>query len=599
MGKILRIDLTNQSWEIDQIDEDVRRKFLGGRGLGLWLLNNNLAADVDPFDEENAIVFMTGPYTGTGVFSAFYNVTTVSPLTNLAASSHSGGTWGPSLKRAGYDALLIKGKASRPSYLTIIDGECRILEAAELWGQGVKHTQEYLLQQHGKVTVAAIGQAGENLVRFASIMNDVHRAAGRSGVGAVMGSKNLKAIVVGGTQKIEYHNREAFTELSRKGGKKSLENAQAFAKYGTSLVFSLMNEKGALPSFNFRAGHFDRADEINGDAMKARYFIKDKGCYNCPLQCGNIHTVDEGPFKVQETEGPEYETLMSFGPNCGNANLASIIKASDLCNDFGMDTISAGNTIALSFDLKENGMLDPSATGGLDLGWGKAETIIQILEMMALRRGIGDILAEGSVRAARQLGKDCEKFVIHTKNQDFPGYEVRRANGTGLSFATSSRGADHLRGAFYVNEIFQAQFDPYGFSDEKIKTLIEKENMLALIDSLVMCKFGQRNGEFTMEVLSQALTHLTGMDLSPAELPLIGERTYNLERAFNLTRGVGLDVLPDRVFDEDLTDDLGGGQRIKREDFEDARGRYYQERQWDAAGAPYPSKLEDLGLSDV
>lgn len=596
-GKVLCVDLTNRSLEIERTSSEIKRKFLGGRGLGLWFLTRGIRRDTDPFDEENDLVFATGPYTGTGVFSAFYNVTTKSPLTGLACSSHSGGSWGPRLKRAGFDALIIKGKASSPCYLSIVDGSCRILEAGQLWGQGVRATQISLQNLHGRVEVAAIGPAGENLVRFASIMNNVHRAAGRGGVGAVMGSKNLKAIVVEGSRKIQYHNRDRFMELSRRGAKKSLKNAQAFAKYGTSMVFSLMNEVGALPSYNFRAGHFEGAEEINGESLKSRYFVRDKGCFNCPLKCGNIHAVKEGPFSVEETEGPEYETLMSFGPNCGNTNLASIIKANDLCNDLGMDTISAGNTIALLIDLHENGLVQEKLTRGLDLGWGKAGTILKVLEMMAHRKGLGDILAEGSARAARHLGAECEGYVIHCKNQDFPGYEVRRAFGTGLSFATSSRGADHLRGCMYVNEIFQGDLDPLGFSDEKIQILVEKENWLALVDSLVMCKFGQRNGEFTPEVLPEVLACLTGMEISTEELLQIGERIYNLERIYNISADKGPDVLPERLFNEDLDDGIKGGTKIDRDEFDAAVKSYYQTRQWDPSGRPTTKKLDELGLT--
>jgi len=597
-GKILRIDLTTQSWDVDTIDEVVRRKFLGGRGLGLWLLFHSSIADVDPFGEENPLIFMTGPYTGTGVFSAFYNVTTKSPLTGLAASSHAGGIWGPKLKRAGYDALFITGKALRPTYLAILDGGCQILDASELWGKGVRDTQCILQDRHPKVSVAAIGPAGEKLIRFASIMNDVHRAAGRGGVGAVMGSKNLKAVVVGGNQKIKYFDRNGFMEMSRTGAKKSLENGTPFAKYGTSIAFSVMNEAGALPTYNYRSGHFDRSDEIDADALKSRYFIRDHGCFNCPLKCANIHAVkEEGVFSVEETEGPEYETMMAFGPNCGNANLAGIIKANDMCNDLGMDTISAGNTIALIFDLQETGLVKRSLTKGLDLSWGKAEAFPVLLQMMADRKGLGDILAEGSVRAAKSLGKECERYVIHSKNQDFPGYEVRRAYGTGLSFATSSRGACHLRACMYVNEIFQGTLDRYGFSEEKIQTLVEKENMLALVDSIVMCKFGQRNGEFNLDVLPQMLRQLTGIEFTGNDLAQIGERIYNLERIYNISAGVGPDVLPDRLFEENLEDNLDRGDRIDRNEFENALLGYYREREWDSSGKPANKKLDELGLA--
>jgi aldehyde:ferredoxin oxidoreductase len=427
-------------------------------------------------------------------------------------------------------------------------------------------------------------------------MNDLHRAAGRGGVGAVMGSKNLKAIAVGGSRKIPFHNQAAFMALSRRGAKKSLENARTFAKYGTTMVLALTNEMGALPTRNFRAGRFDRADEINGDALKSLYFIRNRGCYNCPLKCGNVHSVRSGPFAVAETEGPEYETLMSFGSNCGNGNLASIIKANDMCNDLGMDTITAGNTIALLLDLHQNGLVGQKVEQGLNLGWGDANTIVKLVEMIAYRRGIGDILAEGSARAAAAFGKECEKYTIHSKCQEFPGYEPRRVNGTGLSFATSSRGADHLRACLYVNEVFQQNLNPYGFSDDKIQMLVEKENVLALVDSLVMCKFGQRNGEFTMEVLAEMLKHLIGTRYSTDELYLIGERVYNLERLYNLSAGVGPDILPERLFKEDLDDPLEKGHKLARDEFENAIAAYYKRRNWDSSGTPSSEKLIELGL---
>jgi aldehyde:ferredoxin oxidoreductase len=386
-------------------------------------------------------------------------------------------------------------------------------------------------------------------------------------------------------------------EISREGGKKAQSNARAFASYGTSLVFSLMNERGALPTYNFRAGQFSGADEINGDALKTRYFVRDHGCFNCPLKCANIHTVPEGPYRVEETEGPEYETLMSFGPNCGNADLASIIKANDLCNDLGIDTIATGNAIALMFDLYDRGILDDNVSPGLDLSWGNTDAIVKLIPMTAYKKGLGEVLAEGSVRAARHFGKHCEEYVIHAKKQDFPGYEVRRAHGTGLSFATSSRGACHLRASMYVHEIFSGELDPYGLGDNKVELLVNKENFLALVDSLSMCKFGQRNAEFTAEVLPAFLGHLTDMDFSPDELLKIGERTYNLERLFRPAKMKVADTLPDRLFDEDLDDPVAGGERLSREEFDRALQTYYKRRGWDEKGQPNPAKLAELDLS--
>jgi len=597
MGKILRVDLTNRLWDIDEIDLEIRKKYMGGRGLGIWLLSKEIDPKVDPFHENNALIFMTGPYTGTSVFSAFYNVTTKSPQTGISTGSHAGGNWGPNLKRSGFDAIIIKGKAERPCYLAVDNGHCQILDAGPIWGKTVRNTEAYLKECHPKLAPAVIGPSGENLVTFAAVMNDTHRAAGRCGVGAVMGSKKLKAITVGGDQKIQYFDRKAFTDIAGAGGKRALETAAPFAKYGTPLVFAVFNESGSLPTYNFRAGYFKEADKINGDALKESFFVRNSGCFNCPLKCGNIHSVPDGPFAVSETEGPEYETMMAFGSNCGNADLASIIKASDLCNDLGMDTISAGNTIALVMDLHDKGHLDAKLVDGLDLSWGNGHTILELLKRIAYRKGFGDVMAEGSLKTAQYFGDECEKFALHAKRQEFSGQEVRRSYGMGLSFATSNRGADHLRGCMYVEEIFLKTFDVYSYEDSKVQTLVDKENFLALIDSLVMCKFGQRNGGFTQEVLPNMLHALTGFELSAQELDTIGERIYNTERLFNLKAGMGPDELPQRLFEEDLEDELSGGKRLNRDEFKRAIESYYNKRLWDSSGKPTAQKVKALGLS--
>jgi len=594
MGKILHVDLTNMKTEIEQLDLDAARKYLGGRGLGIWLLTRHCKQGLDPLGEDNALIFCTGPYTGSGVFSAFYNVTTNSPLTGLAASCHSGGSWGPMLKRSGYDVIIVRGTAEKPCFILSLNDMVKILPADKLWGKGVKDTQKLMLEEYGKVAVVAIGPGGENLVKYASIMNDVYRAAGRGGVGAVMGAKKLKAVVVGGDQKIQYANRQAFMELSRMAAKNSLAQGAKFSKYGTTSMVSLMNERGTLSSYNYRGGHYKDAALVDGDALKRQYFVRDVGCYNCPMKCANIHTVPEGPYKVEETEGPEFETIGVFGPNCGNSNLASIIKASDMCNDLGIDTITTGNTIALVFDLYEKGLVDKGFCDGLDLSWGNSDSILKLIELIGRKKGCGALLAEGSLKVAQHFGS--ENSSIQIQGQEFPAYEVRRAHGVAISFATSNRGACHLRGCMYVDEIIAATLDPYGFSDEKIKILIEKENLLAVVDSLVMCKFGQRYGKFTPDVLTQVLNHLTGIDFSEQELYQIGERTYNLERLYNSYGERKYATLPDRLFNEDCDDGMKGGKRLSREEFDAAVDKYYARREWNAQGKPTQQKLSKLNI---
>jgi aldehyde:ferredoxin oxidoreductase len=497
---------------------------------------------------------------------------------------------------AGFDGIVIKGKADNPCYLLIENGELKILEGKDLWGKGVFETTIILKDRHGKSKVAAIGPAGENLVRFASIMNDNHRAIGRGGVGAVMGSKNLKAIVVKGKQPIPIAEPKYFSLLSQQGGKKAVANAPAFAKYGTSLVFELMNEKGTLPTRNFTAGQFEGASSISGEALKKNFFLRDKGCFHCPLRCANINQVKSGPYWVEETEGPEYETLMAFGSNCGNSNLASIIKANDLCNDLGLDTISTGCTIALMMDLFQRRIISTKETDGIQLTWGNHNAIVELIPKIAVRKGFGNLLAEGSFRAAEELGERVVERVIHCKGQEFPGYEIRRAYGTGLSFATGNRGACHLRAQMYVHEIFKGEINPIGF-EGKIELLKAKEDLMAFVDSLVMCKFGWRNGEFTPAIFAEVLKVLIGVNYTEESLLQIGERIWNMERLYNLREKEIEDVLPDRFFQEDLEDSLKNGERISLKDFEEARAEYYRLRGWDEIGRPYSETLKNLGLS--
>ena len=602
MGKILRINLTKKTCVDDTIDPEILKKYLGGRGLGIWLLSKECSSDTDPFSKDSALIFCTGPFTGGGAFSAFYNVTANSPLTGTAGSGHAGGIWGPYLKKAGYDAIIIKGKADNPCYLHIDDGKAQILDASDLWGKNVKEIDPILKERHGKVSVASIGLGGENLVRYASIMNDVYRAVGRGGLGAVMGSKNLKAIVVGGKQKMQYYDRKGYLEIVNNGAKKALRDAKRFASYGTTQSLKVINDHGALPTYNFRAGHFDEIDEITGETMKSRYWVKDSGCYNCPLKCANIHRVPDGPFAIEHTEGPEFESLMAFGSNCGNTNLPSIILANDICNDYGIDTIETGQIIAMLFDLHEHGVLKDDFAPGLDFAWGNPETIIRLIELIGKRQGCGDILAEGSVQTARHFGKKYEKFAIHSKGQVFPGYEVRRVHGTGMSFATSNRGACHVRASMYLHEIFMEAIDPYGWSDEKIALQLNMEHYLSVADSLSMCKLGMRNGGFTAAVMAEMLSSLTGFDFTEKSVLKIGERIYNLERLYsfpkNLPAGEKFDKLPERLFEEDLHDGWEKGERLSREEFTKALNRYYELRQWNESGKPTGAKLSELGIQE-
>ena len=593
-GQMLWVNLTTGDVKIEPTDNSMLQSFIGGRGIGIKLLLELTPPGIDPLSPENPLILATGPYTGTGVLSAFFNVTTKSPVTEVAASSHCGGHWGPELKKAGFDGIVVMGAAPEPCYLLVEDGEATLKSASKLWGRGVFETEKLIMDQEGKVEVLSIGPAGENLVKFAAMMNH-HRAAGRSGVGAVMGSKKLKAIAVRGKFQIQPFDPDTVNEISRRGGKLSLEGGAAFAKFGSAIAFNLYNEKNALPTRNFREGHFNEAYKINSDALKSGYFVENRGCSKCPLRCGNVHKVPDGPYKLDAVEGPEYETLMAFGSNCDNSNIESILMANYLCNDLGMDTITCGDIFALLMDLQEMGIIGSDELDGHSIAWGDHASIIEMIPKIALREDVGNLLAEGSYRAAEKWGEAALARVIHVKKQEYSGYESRRTFGTGFSLVTSSRGADHLRAGLYVNEIFNNEFQEKGF-EAHMSILLDKEHLMAIADAFLTCKFGMRHAQFTWPVLTNLINALTGFTLTEKELKQVGERIWNLEKVYNLREGVVEDMPPVRFFEEDLADGLEGGSRITMERFLNARSLYYSLRGWNEKGEPLPEKLSELDL---
>jgi aldehyde:ferredoxin oxidoreductase len=394
---------------------------------------------------------------------------------------------------------------------------------------------------------------------------------------------------------IELAQPEKVLELSRRGTQLALESGKQFAKYGTSMAFSFFNEKGVLPTRNFREGHFAEAAKINAEALKSKYFIKDQGCFNCPLRCANLHHVPEGPYKLDAVEGPEYETLMAFGSNCGNGNIESILMCNYLCNDFGLDTITCGNLFALLMDLFDLGIAKREQFEGTSLSWGDHATMVSLIPKIALRQGIGDWLAEGPREVAKRIGGAAPSRVIHSKGQDFSGYEPRRAFGTGLSLITSNRGGDHLRATFYVNEVFKGELEKDGF-EAHVDLLLEKEHLMTVVDSLGMCKFGQRNGDFSWPVLAELLWAVTGLSFTEEKLKKAGERIWNLEKLYNLREGVEEDALPQRFFEEDMADGGKGGEKISRERFSKAISLYYRQRGWNDKGVPTAEKVKELDL---
>jgi len=555
-GKILRIDLTKKKISSEILDKKEILGYIGGRGLGIKKLYEN-KRKIDPLSPENLLIFMTGPLTGFTPFSAFYNLTTKSPLTGTCLSSHSGGLFGPELKFSGFDGIIIKGKSDKPCYI-LIDNEVDIRDASDLWGKDCKETTDILEKEHrGKVV--CIGQAGENLVRFASLMNDRDRALGRGGAGAVCGSKNLKAIVVRRNKRID-----TFMEIGDEF-KKALEivkvKSKNLKKYGTSSVMDITNSLGVLPTRNFNDGEFEYAESINGDSL-LKNLVKKKACFLCPIGCSNVTKTDN-----IITEGPEYETLCSFGSNIGNSDIKAIIRANDLCNRFGLDTISCGNTIAFAMELSEKRMIDEK------IEWGDMDTVFSLIEKIAKREGIGDLLSQGTKRVSEKVGG--KEFAIHVKGMDLPAYDPRGSIGMALSYAISNRGACHLRSSAYAYELFTSKYDR--FSYEKSKLVKELQEIMAVVDSLLLCKFGARSAYGnSFKEFERLLKMITGMDFNTSK---IGERIINLERLYNFEEGFSMkdDTLPERFF----TDKTSRGYVIDRKKFKKMIDEYYKLSSWE------------------
>ena len=595
--KILRIDLTTGKISEQTVPADDEAKFLGGRGLAAKMLYQENKPKIDPYDPENRLIVMTGPYTGTyGSFTGFYNITTKSPLTGAILSAHSGGHWGPMLRKTGYDGIVLKGRAPKPVYLLVTEAGAELKDASDLWGKDVFETTEILEERHEKAKAAVIGPAGERLVRFASVMNDKHRAAGRGGAGAVMGSKNLKAIVVHGTKEVPQADPEKLKETFKTATATVKEKAQAFMKYGTSMVVGITGKAGTIPTRNMQTGYFPEYERIGGDALVNNHKLKDTACARCPLHCGNI-TKAERDYKT-ETEGPEYETLAMFGPNLGNSNLESIIMANNLCNKYGMDTISCADTIACAFELFEKGILKEKDTGGLRLEWGNHESVVRLVEMTGRGEGFGKLIGEGSGRLAAKFGPEAQKYAMNVKGMEFPGYDPRGIQGMSLAFATSSRGACHLRATMYVPELFQGVLDRFTVKG-KAAPLKDMHELFTLYDSMVICKFGARNAfANSWDNMVMLVNAATGRGYSVDELKKVGARGWTIERLFNLREGFSKkdDTLPDRLFTTPIHDGPSKGAVVNRADFEAELAEYYRLWGWTSEGVPTTEALAGLGI---
>ena len=610
MGKLLRVNLTEGSILQEEIPEEKAKNFLGGRGLGTKYLFDELTPGIDPLGPENKLIFMTGLLTGTPSPSASrYSVVTKSPLTNIWAQSSSGGRWGVDLKQSGFDGIIFEGISERPVYLTIDDEKAELRDATDLWGKNVSETTQLLKERLGDTfNVASIGTAGENLVKYAAIMNDLHRAAGRCGVGAVMGSKRLKAIALRGTKKIKIAHEKAFQEVANKQFELLGESmlGAGLQAYGTTLVLDMVNVCGGLPTRNWQTGVCSFAEEINGEALSEKVLVSPVGCFACPIKCGRNSEIRKGPYAGQTGEGPEYETVGTLGAMCNISDLEAITMAHYLCNDYGLDTISCGSTIAFTMECFEKGILTKKNSEGLEIAFGDPEVMIALVHKIAKREGIGDLLAEGTRHMAQRLGHGSERFAMNVKGLELPAYDSRGAKITGLAFATANRGGDHITAYIQAPTYLAAPFlvieeseiqDPLQENPEEAKVVKDLEDALTVFDAAGCCKF--MGMALDAQEWSDIITTLTGWEFGVEEFRKTGERIYNLERAFNVREGLTRadDTLPKRLLEEPLPEGPAEGHV---NNLEILLNPYYEFRRWDkTTGKPTPEKLRELGLEQV
>jgi aldehyde:ferredoxin oxidoreductase len=586
--KILEIDLTSGAIKTYPLDMEMARLFIGGRGLGARLLWDMVGPGVDALSPENVLVFTNGPLTATGYqTSNRFSVSTKSPLTGTILDANSGGFWGMQFRKTGHAALIIRGRAEQPVWIEIKQDQVTIHDAKELWGMRVLAVTEKLGQNKNHRNVLTIGPAGENLSRMAAIMNDGERALARGGPGAVMGSKNLKAIVVEGNEKPEIVDQERFKFMLYEARKLLAANpltSQALPEFGTAVMLHIVNNVGALPTRNNQQIQFEEIEAICGETLTEKYLVKKQACWACPIACTRYCKTD----KI-EGEGPEFESLWAFGAQCGIGDLEAIIEANHVCNDLGFDTISAGATIACAMEMSEKGFFKS------DLRFGRAEILVPMLEEMAARGGVGAELTDGSLRFAKKHGHP--ELSMSVKGLEMPAYDARGMQGQGLLFATSNRGACHMRGNMLGMEVLGLpklidRFQVQG----KSGYVILHQNSAAAIDSLVLCKF--TNMGVAEEYFARVLTAVTGIPYATGDLVRAGERIWNLEKLYNLREGFTMedDTLPPRLLNEAVTE---GPSKGWVSHLEPMLKEYYRTRGWDENGVPKRQKLEELGLADL
>jgi aldehyde:ferredoxin oxidoreductase len=599
IGKVLRVNLTKGTVQAEKLNQEWAKDYIGARGLGTRYFVEEVSPKVDPLGPENKLIFATGPTTGSlGTSTGRYNVVTKGPLTGTIAASNSGGYFGPELKFAGVDLIIFEGASKKPVYLYIEDGQAELRDASHLWGKLTSETTDTLLAETAPTAkVSCIGPAGENMALLANVMCDKERAAGRTGVGAVMGSKKLKAIVALGSGGVTPADPQRIREAALRIRKQLLADpvaGEGMPTLGTPILINIMNQSGGLPTRNFQESVFEGAEQISGETLREKFLVKNKSCFGCTIACGRV-TKTKDPRYAMFGEGPEYETIWAYGAQCGVDNLEAIAKANFLCNEYGLDTISMGSTIGCAMELYEKGYMPKADAGGIDLSFGNADVIVQLTEMAGKREGIGAKIGDGSYRLGEAYGHP--ELSMSAKKQEMPAYDPRAVQGMGLEYATSNRGGCHVRGYLISPEILGVpeKLDPQEIKDKDTWLKIFQD-LTAALDSAGICLF-TTFGLGGKEVAEQ-LAAITGVDYTEENVMVCGDRIYNLERLFNLKAGLSKadDTLPPRLLNDPIP---AGPMKGKVSRLGEMLPGYYAVRGWDENGVPSKKKLKELGLDKV
>lgn len=610
MGKVLKINLSNRKIEVESLKEVDLRKFIGGSGLGAKYLIESTGVETDPLGKDNVLIFMTGPLTGTKAFSSDrFEVITKSPLTGIYSESNCGGKWGSMLKKSGYDGIIVSGRSDNPVYIWINNQKVKILDASIVWGLDTFETDSKLKEKTtAKSEVACIGPAGEKLVKYAVISTcRVHaRMAARAGVGAVMGSKRLKAIVVSGNQEFKMNDPQGFEKYIKNHSKEvsTSDVGKTLRKYGTAICVEGGEDTGDLPIKNWSQRRLKDIEKIYGQTMTKKILKKKYYCGSCVVGCGRAIEIKEGKYKTNGIiGGPEYETLGMLGSNLLINNLEAVSKFNELCNKYGIDTISTGSVLGMIMECYDRGLIDKSDLDGVDLSWGNEDAVINMIHKIGKREGVGKLLGEGTRKIAEKIGSYASEFAIHVKGLEAPAHDPRAKNSLALAYATSNRGACHLQhyaydlegeGACTVKDMgYPKSLDRFEVKSKPI-FVIKFQNLMSMYDSVICCKF-MMLCTISLKPLVEVLELVTGFGIGEEEFLKTGERIFNLKRLYNISCGITRkdDTLPSRL----LTQKRGIG---KDEDQLPPLGsmldEYYRLRGWDEIGIPTPDKIKELGL---